>query len=862
MIQAIKKIFGGKSEKRSSLENPEEWFRDALAGSPLMSGVTVSEQTAMRYSTIFACVRILSDTIASLPLILYRKRSDGGKERAYNHPLYPVLHDLPNKDITSFRLRAVLQGHLATWGNAYCVVVRDGNNRVRELLPIPPNVVSVSREKRGLVYKINGTETSWEILHIPGLGFDGVKGYSVIGMAREAIGLGLAAEEFGSRFFGEGTHPGAVVNHPGKLSDDAHRRLKTSLQKAHSGLGKSHRMMLLEEGMKLENIGIPPEDAQFIETRKFQRTEIYSIYRIPPHLIGDSEKSTSWGSGIEQQSIGFVVYTIRPWLVLWEQELGRVLLSDTDRKSGFFIEHRVDGLLRGDIKSRYDAYAVGRQNGWLSANDIRSMENMNPIENGDQYLVPLNMTSADPQGDADPQGGKEKDPEQKSFLPDVEFRKLLTSDEKSIHGLVSFEKKYHSRFLKVFKQIIDNETSDIETEIKRQFKIRSDETLMAWLESYYKKFPEQLKKALGPLLKEYAEIIEKESSRMVGGEPAFTKEMESFVEDYLSVYIKRHIGSSLGQLKGLMLGTEPEFLTDALLKRLDEWKEKRPEKTAGDEVIRQANAIAREAWRQKGITKLKWVTQGSNSCPFCRKLNGKIIGIKNAFLEKDDILTGQDANGNFMRIKGRKSHPPIHQGCVCAVVPVMETRYSFRKADPDTFVAQRDMLPKDLRPFVTPYSARDYKDKKIKLFLSESKFSGYGLTKDKELVSVFSHPGAHQGRIAVEKAVEGGAGHLYCFDTNLVKFYNQFGFKETGRMAWNDKYAPSGWNYKKFGKPELVSMARQEKKSDPDAYKKDPDWFKPEPGYKGNRGTKEFQKLADRYIETVFGKEELDKLKK
>jgi len=795
MIKMIKNFFGGKSPKEEhGLQNPEQWFLDGLGLSPLASGVSVSEDTAMRHATVFACVRILSDTIASLPLILYRKLPDGGKVRAVNHPLYSVLHDLPAPGITSFRMRSVLQGHLATWGNAYAFIKRDGNNRVRNILPIRPDIVRVETGSGGdIFYRINGKVTTKQVLHIPGLGFDGLRGYSVIGMVRESIGLGLAAEEFGARFFGDGTHPGAIVNHPGKLSEEAHKRLKSSLHKAHSGLGKSHKMMLLEEGMTLQNIGIPPEDAQFIETRKFQRSEIYSIYRIPPHMVGDQDGSTSWGTGIEQQSIGFVVYTIRPWLVLWEQELERVLLSDADKKAGYFIEHLVDGLLRGDIKSRYDAYAVGRQHGWLSANDIRSMENMNPIENGDQYLVPLNMA---PAGEENSPAAENKNKNFKVISRKIsrkESREDEPEDEKKIKGLVRIGKEYREKFTAVFQSIVDKEIKEIQAAVEEIYKLRSDDTLLSWLEKYYKKFPGDIKEKFGPVLKECSAVVEKEASRMVGSGPAFTEKLEKFVDEYLKVYILRHVGSSAGQLKSIIAQSELDNLTDDLLGRLVEWKENRAHKISDDESIRVINAVARETWAQKGVTKLKWVTQGSNSCPFCKQLNNKIVGVKEAFIEKDEVLyAGDDGvddqgklQGNVMAIKGKKMHPPIHKGCVCAVVPVMETRYNFKKADPKEFIGQRDQLPGDLKAFVTPYTAKEYIDKKIKLYLAESQLAGYGLTKNNELVSVFSLPGVHQGNIAVEKAIESGARSLYCFDTKLVKFYNQFGFKETGRLAWN-----------------------------------------------------------------------------
>lgn len=359
------------------------------------AGVNVSEYNAMTSTAVYSCVRVLSETVASLPLPLY-KRLDRGKEKATYHPLYFLLHDMPNSEMTSFTFRETLMSHLLLWGNAYAQVIRDGNGNVTELWPLLPDRMSVERDLRSgqLVYKYlkDGQQillNQEQVLHIPGLGFDGIKGYSPIHMAREAIGLALATEEFGARFFGNGARPGGVLEHPGVVKDP--EKLRKSWEEVYKGVKNSHKIAVLEEGMKYHEIGIPPEDAQFLETRKFQLNEICRIFRVPPHLVGDLERATF--SNIEHQSIEFVVHTIRPWLVRWEQAITKCLLREGERKI-YFPKFTVDGLLRGDFKARMEGYAIGRQNGWLSANDIREMEDMNPIsdeQGGDLYLVNGNM---------------------------------------------------------------------------------------------------------------------------------------------------------------------------------------------------------------------------------------------------------------------------------------------------------------------------------------------------------------------------------------------------------------------------------------------------------------------------------------
>ena len=368
------------------------------------SGKNVNEFTAMQTTAVYSCVRILSEALASLPLHVYRY-SHGGKERVYDHPLYHILHDEPNSEMTSFVFRETLMSHLLIWGNAYAQVIRDGAGRVVALYPLLPNKMEVWRDKNGEIfytYSRNSDENPnfkdygsvvlrrQDVLHIPGLGFDGLVGYSPIAMAKNAVGMTLACEEYGASFFANGANPGGVLEHPGVLKDP--KKVRDSWNEVYRGTSNAHKVAVLEEGMKYQQIGIPPEEAQFLETRKFQINEISRLYRIPPHMVGDLEKSSF--SNIEQQSLEFVKYTLDPWVIRWEQALQRSLLLPRE-KTEYFIKLNVDGLLRGDYQSRMNGYSIARQNGWLSANDIREMEDMNPIpdeEGGNLYLINGNMT--------------------------------------------------------------------------------------------------------------------------------------------------------------------------------------------------------------------------------------------------------------------------------------------------------------------------------------------------------------------------------------------------------------------------------------------------------------------------------------
>ena len=367
------------------------------------SGKPVTERTAMQMTAVYSCVRVLSEAVAGLPLHLYQYNDSGGKEKALDHPLYFLLHNEPNPEMTSFIFRETLMTHILLFGNAYAQVIRNGKGEVLALYPLMPSRMTVDRDDKGQLYyeyqvqdsdaktMKNGTARlkPSDVLHIPGLGFDGLVGYSPIAMAKNAIGLGLATEEYGSKFFANGARPGGILEHPGILKDPA--KLRESWSETFGGSGNSHRVAVLEEGMKYTPISISPNEAQFLETRKFQINEIARIFRVPPHMIGDLEKSSF--SNIEQQSLEFVKYTLEPWLERWEQSMNRALLSPAE-KARYFVKFNVDGLLRGDYESRMNGYATARQNGWMSANDIRELENLDRIpaeEGGDLYLINGNM---------------------------------------------------------------------------------------------------------------------------------------------------------------------------------------------------------------------------------------------------------------------------------------------------------------------------------------------------------------------------------------------------------------------------------------------------------------------------------------
>lgn len=360
---------------------------------------SVSEEKALTIDAVYACVNLYARTLASMPLILYEK-GPNGKQRALNHPLYNLLHDEPNPNMSSHTFRKIMEASLKLYGNAYAHIEYDKNWQVKALWPFSPNCVTPKRDlKSGELYYdcilFDGSAKrlrAYEIIHIPGLGFDGISGRSPICQFAETMGLSLEIKNYGRNFFKNGARPSGILEHPGQLSEQAQKRLERKFEQRYGGTENTGKTMLLEEGMTYKAVGVPPEEAQFLEARKYGVNEIARIYGVPPHMIADLEHATY--TNIESQDINFAKHSILPECVNWEQELARKLLTAKDRER-YEIEFNMEGLVRGDLQSRYQAYAIGRQWGFLTADDIRAKENMGNVDGGDTTYTPLNMINSD-----------------------------------------------------------------------------------------------------------------------------------------------------------------------------------------------------------------------------------------------------------------------------------------------------------------------------------------------------------------------------------------------------------------------------------------------------------------------------------
>jgi HK97 family phage portal protein len=638
--------------------------------------VPVSETKALTYSTILACTRILAETVASLPLIVY-ERLERGKRRAPEHGLFSLLHDAPNESMTapnesmtSFEYRETLQGHLALWGNAYSHVTYDNRGQVVELFPFRPDRLVQTGTRDGSFwyeFQMPDTSTQWfrkdQIWHLRGLSGDGLFGYSPVRLLRQGIGLGLAAEEFGARFFGNDARPGGILRHPGVLGDEAHKRLMDSWESRHGGLSKSHKAAILEEGMDYKEIGLPPEDAQFLETRTFQVRDVARAYRIPLHLVGDLERASF--SNIEQQSIEFVSYTMLPWFVRWEQSIKQNLMLPQDRVR-YYAEFLADALQRGDIESRYKAYNTAWMMGSMSQNEIRDKENMNPIDGGDVYYVPLNMVPANEEQGSRGAGAQGRngtrtsaDERGKLEAAGVEKRQGHVRTRLRLRGV------YRPLITEAAGRVFRREANDVANAARRFLKTDDISGFLSWLVEFYEQHEEFSAKQMEPVMQAYGALVAPEAAGELAAE-SDPEETERYVRRYTQAWAARAATRSQNEIDTALDVEDAEEREAALDVVWSRWREERPGTVGREESVRAGEAVAGFAWLMAGATAVTWRTVG-DTCPYCMDLNGKTVGIKVAFIPAGDDYQPDGADVP-LRPHSNIKHAPAHKGCDCYTV--------------------------------------------------------------------------------------------------------------------------------------------------------------------------------------------------
>jgi len=430
LLQALKSVPSDVGAKlvdayRSARPRPpwgpadDRWYG---AGSyQTASGVEVNESSALKFSPVFAAVRKISETVASLPRHVYREGARG-KKKALDHYLYPILHHKPNPEMTSLQMRESEMISILLWGNSYSHIQRTLGGDVLALWPLDPSRMKVKRpDPKGLlVYEYTMTNSGetvlfppWDILHIAGPGFNGLMGLSIVSLARDGIATGMAYEEYSGRFFSNNATPAGFIEVPGLVDAEERAKIRKDWYQEFGGVNKSQLIGVLAQGMKFNPLSLPARDSQFLEQRKFQVDEVSRWFNISPHMIFNLERMTN--NNIEQLSLEFVIYTLRPWLVRIEQAIQMKLINE----EGISVEHRVEGLLRGDTETRTAYYSAGRQWGWLSVNNILELENMELVEGGDERLTPQNMTELG----ASPDGANGKDKQMEKLIAKILMKK-------------------------------------------------------------------------------------------------------------------------------------------------------------------------------------------------------------------------------------------------------------------------------------------------------------------------------------------------------------------------------------------------------------------------------------------------------
>ena len=640
----------------------DEDFAKILYGESSWTGKDVDRTSAMGISATWAAVRLLSDSVASLPLCFYR-RTDRGKEKATGDPLYTLLWRKPNPEQTSFLFREVLQHHILLRGNAYAKIDYNGAGRPMALWPLDAEKMRVKRIGGELKYFYQKNSGSPEVIllpeevfHIPGLGWDGITGYAPLEIEVQEFGYSIAIKEYGAEFFKNDGTPGGYLQLPYRLKDkDAIKRLKESWGNAHSNWEKKHSIGVLEDGAEFKQMTLPPEHMQFIESKKLSVTDIARIFRVPPHMIGDLERATF--SNIEQQGIDFVVNSLRPWLVRWEQNLNNQVIP-ADMQEEYFFEFNVNALLRGDMAARSQAYRTFIEIGAMNQNEIRGFENLNAVDGLDDYYVPLNWQKIDDMSldmSTEPGGVKGR------LIDGVETRSTRAA-------------KTRFRLSNAFKplladgvgKIIRKESRDIKIGIKKYLATRGYVEFNLFLDKFYQEMPKYIRQQVTPIYRTFAEEVKQSIGEEIDISGDLTAEDENFIEAYVTTFVGRYIGRSKNKLATAHERAVDAGLTDAdvMEAELDTWEDTRAAVVANEESTRGSNAFAKTFFVAAGVTFLRWVSAGE-SCPFCDSLDGTIVGIEQDFALPDDVL---QAGGKELGISSKIGHPPIHRGCDCQIV--------------------------------------------------------------------------------------------------------------------------------------------------------------------------------------------------
>lgn len=678
-------VFTDLISTRSTLAQPDaflsRWFNGGLGD--IYTGREVNHKTALTYSAWAAGVLLISEVMGSLPAHVYRRGAQGDRETREiirDHPLEEILTVQANPELSAMDWRGMIESHLLSDGNHYSQQVRDNGGRLRELWPLEPTRMEVHRNdqtgKIGYLYRLlDGSRRAMkaeDVFHVKMFSRDGVKGIAPLELGRQAIGVGLAVEEFAGRFFSNGSTVRGTLQTDGQLKEEAFQRLKKDWQATYQGQGNSHKVAILEHGLKFQPISANPKDSQMLDLRKFQVTEVARLIRVPPHLLQDLDRATF--NNIEELGIGFVKYSLLHRCVRIEQEIARQLLAPNERSQGVYVKHNLKGLLRGDTKTQSEFYKTAFEVGGLSPDDFREYEDLNPLPNGEGGMytmqvarAPLSViAAAQPQGappPPEPKGDPEepKEPESKSLRSSPELRRA--GEDQRINLRTAYEPMIRDRAQKLV---------NVEVEMIRQRGIkelakRSDGAFLIWLDGHREAIAAEAASRMGDVLQSYARALGG-ALEMEFGQPIGEQRVQEAADALTMAFAADYANGSAGQLSGVLRqaaedGVDP---VEAVETRVGEWKEKRAEKVGRRESTGFGGAFASTIFIAMGVTAMRWRTVGKN-CPLCNSMSGRIVRTGQPFLASGETLTVAGAAPLSPR-RGVK-HPPLHGGCNCIVSP-------------------------------------------------------------------------------------------------------------------------------------------------------------------------------------------------
>ncbi len=656
-------------EQRSRLENPQVPLSAHNAAEvlglsqPSAAGISVTHERALGITAFWCGVRAISQTIAGLDLKVYEKVDEKKRRQAPEHSLYRILHKRPNPMMSAFTFKELRAAHILTWGNNYAEIERDRAGRPIALWPLLPDRTGVEIKKingkHQKVYhtEINGTRiwlSSDRVLHVPGLGFDGMKGYNVIKIHRDSLGLTVAANEHGSQFYKNSARPSGVLRHPGKPEKAERVEIRDEWNQLHSGLTNSQRTAVLWGGMEWQPTSIPPEEAQFLQTRELQIDEMARILNINPILLQHFTKATTWGTGIAQFLVAFGKLTIAPWLERDEDVLDWDLFSESEREK-YYTKYNLDSWLRGDPETQAKILEIERRNGVINGDEWRELKDDNPLPGGlgQAYYIPLNWAPVEQVQDREP-----------NSLPSPQ--RAQTREKRSLAMRRRLRDAHLQSFEDGARRFVKRDVDSLKKTIKKAFEGGGDPraVINRWVSEFYPEQQRYIKRIMTPLVSALAAVVAADAAEEVGAEP---ENIDVFVDGYTDSLASREAGSSRGQILSLVDTAKDEELEEILVTRAEEWSEKRAGKIAMNEVVQVASGASRFAWTAAGVSYLVW-RANAGACPLCEQMDGRKTGIKDYFLKTGDSVGDQDRPGGIT-LEHNVGGPPLHQGCQCDIVP-------------------------------------------------------------------------------------------------------------------------------------------------------------------------------------------------